>query len=267
MSKKIYLNFFIIFLSLIFILPTLHSAKLSSFDILIDIKSPTKAYITEVWDVEYDSTILNDKALFKEKIILANLDLDLFAAIDKNIRPKIFIKSFSNASIIFDETKDQININYEISDDMLTNFYETDSEIVWKFNEALMNCFVEKNLYIIPSYSKLTISAYGPLIVESTNPKGSIFKNEVVFNSFSSNEFKVLYYEKKPPKPSFLIISSENSNIFYYLIIIFVVLSLIFLLFKKQIEKSILKFVIRFSEIKPKKPKKEISIEQEFFDD
>lgn len=262
-----YKKLLFIFLLTILLLPNIYSAKLTNFDVLIDIRGPQKAFVTETWVVGYDPLVLNDKENFKQQILLANLDLDKFSKIDPNLKPKVYLKNFSNVSIIFDETKDQININYEVSDLFLQNFYETDSEIIWKFNENVLRGFIVNNLYVIPSFSKLIIKVYDPLIINDTNPKGEISKNIVTFNSFSSNELKILVYEKKPPKPSFVIIGSSDSNLFYYLIIIFIILITIILIFREPLERAVNGFVVRNSVIKPKKQKKEFAIDSEFFDD
>ncbi len=251
----------------IFIIPNIFSAKLTQFDIFIDIRGPEKAFITEEWRVEYDLTILNDKAKFKEEILLANIDLEKFKQIDPNLKPNIYLRNFSNVSIIFDETKDTININYEISDLVLQNYYETDAEILWKFNENILRNLIVNNLYVIPSNSTLSIKVYDPLVIKDPNPKGTVEKNVILWKSLSSNEIKVLAYEKKPPKPSFIIVTSQDSDIFYYLILIFIILLSIILIFKKPFEKSIKNFVVKNSVIKPKKQKKEFVIDSDFLED
>jgi hypothetical protein len=251
----------------LFIIPNIFSAKLTSFDIYIDIRGPEKAFITEEWRVEYDPTILNDKEKFKEDILLANIDLEKFVKIDPNLKPNIYLRNFSNVSIIFDESKDIISINYEISDLILQNYYETEAEILWKFNENLLRNLIVNNLYVIPSNSTLSIKVYDPLVIRDPNPKGTVEKNLISWSSLSSNEMKVLAYEKKPPKPSFIIVTSQDSDIFYYLILIFIVLLSIILIFKKPFEKSIKNFVIKNSVIKPKKQKKEFVVDSDFFED
>ncbi len=262
-NKKI----FLIMLLAIFLIPNIYSAKLTNFDISIDIRGPQKAFVTETWVVEYDSQISNDKELFKQQLLLANIDLDKFVKIDPKLRPNIYLKNYSNVSIVFDETKDIININYEVPDLFLQNYYETDEYILWKFNENVLRNLVVNNLYVIPSFSRVIIQVYNPLIISDTNPTGEITKNIVVFNSLSSNELKVLAYEKKPPKPSFVIVGSSNSNIFYYLIIIFIIVLSIILIFKEPLSKAIKKFVINNSVIKPKKQKKEFVVDSEVFED
>jgi hypothetical protein len=263
MKYKQLLIFFLVFL----FASTVYSAEITNFNITIDIKSPDKAIIKEVWDVSYNPYIYNDKVNFKNQIIAANIDLDKFEEIDPRLKPNIYLNNFSNVSIIFDETKDQININYEISDLVLENFYETEDDILWKFNENLFRSLIVNNLYVIPSNSKLSIKVYDPLVFRDTNPKAEIVDNTLYWNSFSTNQIKVLIYEKKPPKPSFVIIGSSDSNIFYYLIIVFIILLSIILIFRDSLEKSIKNFVIKNSVIKPKKQKKEYLIDSELFED
>jgi len=262
-SKKL----LVVFIFLIFLLPSIYSAKLSDFDIAIDIRGSQKAFITENWTVEYDSFVADDKEKFKEAILSANVNLEKFIDIDTRLRPNVFLKNYSDVSIIFDDSKNIITINYEISDLVLENFYETEDDILWKFNENLLRNFIVNNLYVIPSSSKISITAYDPLIITDSNPKGDVERNKIVWNSLSSNEIKLLFYEKKPPKPSFVIITSQESNIFYYLVLLFIILLSIILIFRNPLEKAIKKFVIKNSVIKPKKQKREFLIDQDFFED
>ena len=261
-----YKQILVFFLILLFS-STVYSAEISNFNINIDVKSPQKAIIKEVWDITYNPYVYNDKEIFKNQIIEANIDLDKFESINPKLVPKIYLKNFSNVSIIFDETKDQIIINYEITDLILENFYETEDDILWKFNENLFRSLIVNNLYVIPSNSKLSLKIYDPLVFRDTNPKADILDNTLYWNSFSSNQIKVLIYEKKPPKPSFVLIGSSNSDIFYYLIIVFIILLSIILIFKEPLKKSIKAFVIKNSVIKPKKQKKEYLIDSELFED
>lgn len=256
-----------IFLIILFLIPNIYSAKLTDFDILIDIRSPQKAYITESWTVSYDSQVIDDKVLFKEKILLANIDLEKTVLIDPKIKPNIYLKDFSDISIGFDEANDKITMSYEISGLLLQNYYETEEDILWKFNENILRNFVTNNLYVISADSKLTIQVYDPLVIKDPIPVGTLEKNVIYWQGISSNEMKILAYEKKPPKPSFVIVTSNESNLFYYLILVFIILIATILIFKKPLENSIQKFVINNSEIKPKKQKKEFVVDSDFFDD
>lgn len=265
MIKKIKYLFIIFFLFIL--INNVFSAQLTDFDIFVDVRSPNKGYVTETWNVEYNPDILNDKENFKEKIHLANIDLDKFVLIDPKLKPNIYLRNFSNVTINFDESKDTITINYEITDLLLQNYYETESEILWKFNENILRNLIVNNIYIISSNSRLTIKLYDPLIITDPLPKGELNRNTISWTSMSSNEIRLLAYEKKPPKPSFVLITSKDSNIFYYLILLFIIIILIILIFRKSLEKSIKQFVIKNSEIKPKKVKKEFVVESDFFDD
>jgi len=263
MNKKL----IFIILIILFLIPSIYSAKLTDFDVLIDIRSPQKAYVTENWTVSYDSMVPNDKELFKRDILLANIDLTKTILIDPKIKPNVYLRDFSNISISFDEANDNIHITYEITGLLLQNYFETEDYILWSFNENILRNFVTNNLYVIPENSKLTIQVYDPLVIEDPIPVGNVNKNVIYWQGISSNEIKVLAYEKKPPKPSFVLVTSKESNLFYYLILVFIILIAIILIFKRPLEKSIIKFVINNSEIKPKKQKKEFVIDSDFFED
>jgi hypothetical protein len=265
MIKKIKYLFIILFLFIL--VNNVFSAQLTDFDIFVDIRSPNKGYVTEIWNVEYNPDVPDDKENFKEQIYLANIDLDKFKVIDPKLKPNIYLRNFSNVTINFDDSKDIITINYEITDLLLQNYYETESEILWKFNENILRNLIVNNIYIISSNSRLTIKVYDPLIITDPLPKGEVNRNTISWSSISSNEIRVLAHEKKPPKPSFVLITSQESNIFYYLILLFIIIILVILFFRKPLEKSVKQFVIKNSEIKPRRVKKEFVVDSDFFED
>lgn len=263
MNKNI---FYFLILFLIF-QPAVYAVDLTNFDITVDVRSPQKAFVKEVWDVSYGSSNLEAREEFKQKILEANIDLDRFSEIHPNLRPNIYLRDFSKVTINFDESKDQITINYEITGVILQNFYETEDEILWKFNENILRNLITNNLYVVPSNSRLNIEIYNPLVITDISPDADYTRSLVSWTSISSNEIKLLAYEKKPPKPSFVLVRSEESDIFYYLILVFIILISIILIFKDTLEKSITRFVVKHSEIKPKGQRKEIVFEQDIFDD
>lgn len=242
-----------IFLIVIFI-STVSAASLSSYDIEITLNAQNDTHISEIWKIDYSFVYPRDLELFKENVLNANLDLEKLQSIDPNLKPHVYIKDYSDLSIGFDEFNNTIRIEYNTSDLALIKLYENEDELIWKFNNNLLNSFVLNDLYYIPKESEITINLFEPLILQPTTPDSLINGNNATFSGVSSNELNILAYEKKPPKPSFVVSNFFSKNLGFYLIFIFLIIIAI-LIFREPIEKAIQSFVIRYSEIKSDKKK------------
>lgn len=253
-----YLIILIIMMFALF-LPNLHSAQLTDFKIDIKVTSPTTANIIENWMIFYDPLDLEDLENFKNAILQANLNLETLKKIDPNIRPHIFFNKVNSVSIGFNELNNSVRIEYDISDQVLLKYFENDEELLWKFNDNLLRYFLLNDLYRISKESELIITLYEPLVIEDPVPEGEIVGNSIKWNGISSNELRLVAYEKKPPKPSFLLTNIFKTNFAFYLVFLILILFSVFILFfKPKLKKSIRAFVIKNSEIKREKEKKDI---------
>jgi len=263
MNKRYILSIVLILFSIIFILPGIHSAKITNYETSIYINGPQSTHVVENWYIETNPLYTSDLKTFKQRILEADLDPAKLILIDPNLRPHIYINIPTNFTIKFDDIKKTVTIEYTITDLAMINYFENNEEILWQFNSNMFNNFVINHLYSIPKESSLTISLYEPLTLDDSTP-GKIDDRKLILSGYSSNELKILALEKKPPKPSFFFTNvfgdMGQKGMYNYLLIVIVLIGIVFI-FRKKLKSRLQKFVIKNSVIEPKKVKKE------FFDD
>jgi len=263
MKNRYILSILLVLLSIVLILPSIHSAKLGNYEISIYINSPNSAHVIENWYIEYNYLNLKDLEQFKTRIMEANLDPTKLTAIDPNLKPHIYISQAPVPTIKYDDIKNIVTLDYSTNDQILINFFENQDEILWQFNSNLLNRFVLNDLYSIPKSSNITIWFYDPLTIDDPAP-GKIDARQLYLSGFSSNQLKILALELKPPLPSFIVLNMfkdmSQKGLYNYLIII-IILIIVMFIFRKRLRSGFKKFVISHSVIEPKKVKKD------FFED
>jgi len=265
-------KYFGILIFAIFSIMILHgnisAADLTNFDISVSIESPTSAKVVETWYVLFNT--LKDQQAFSASILAAGINVDEFAKINPKLTPHIYINKYEKLSIGFDEIHSTVRLEYDISDTCLIKYLEDDYEIIWKLNENLFKNFVMNDVYYIPKDSYIRTSTYAPLIIEAYVPSGDVLNNQLSWTAISSNELRLLAVEKKPPKPSFVLTlgfeknDSGAKNYFIIILIVLVLLAVGILFFSKPLSKSIKKFVMKHTVIKPKQKKKDL-FDYDFF--
>jgi len=247
---------FLLILILGLFLPSVHSAQLTDYNISLHIDSNTQISVVEVWNVS--AIDQNDLSNFKSEILKANLDLDKLKAIDPDLSPHVYLDKFKNVTISFDEINSSVRLSYITNGLVLEKFYENDDEILWQFNTNFLKNFLINNLYSIPDNSGITISVDSPLIIQDPLPKGIVSNNSLTWTGVSSSKLRLLLYEKKPPKPSFFLLNFSYNSKFYTFLFILILLILVGFIFRKRMSRSIKRFVVNHSVIKPEKNKEDL---------
>jgi len=263
--RRLILLFAIVFMIGLMI-PTIHSAELTDFTIDVKITSPKTAHVTENWLVSHNELDIIDLEQFKTKIIEANLDLDKLEKINSKIKPHIYLNKYYDISVGFDELANSVRLEYNITDLALERFFENDSEILWILNDNLLKFFLVNDQYYIPKGSALNITVYEPLVLQTPVPEGKIQDRTLIWSGVASNELRLTATEKKPPKPSFFLTNIIENSGFYYFVIILILVIVIVLAFREPLGRSIKKFVIKYSEIKSEKKKKDL-FDTDFLDE
>ena len=249
-----------LFIALLFT-PTINSAKLTDFNITINVTSPNSATVVETWNIIYNYADKQDFYEMKQKIINASLDLAKLQLIDPQITPHVYLNKFDDFKISFNDVDNTLRLEYDIPDLVLLNYFENDDQILWKFNENILKNFISNDLFYFPDTSKMSLVVYSPLVLEDPIPTGTITDNKLTWSGFTTNEIKVLALEKKPPKPSFVVSNifkdMSPKGLYNYLIIIFLLVIIVFI-FKKRLRLIFKKFIIEHSYIEPKKPRKDL---------
>jgi len=259
MSKKYLL---VILLVLFLSMPVYSAVSLKDFDISINISSPEKTTVRENWNVIYETQ--EDLADLKKEILSASLSLEKLENINPDINPHIYIdkKNIKGFTISFDEIDAQISMEYVLSDLSLIKFLDYQDQIIWKFNENLLNQFVISGVFNIPKDSQISITLYDPLTIGDVVPKSDITGRTIIWNGLSSNEVKILAVERKPPEPTFVIsniFSKDYLNKSYFnILFILLIIVLVLLVFRNKVSSGIKKVITKHSVIKPRKQINEI---------
>jgi hypothetical protein len=245
----------LVLLMVLFFINGISATEINDFDIVIDVRSPNSATITEKWKVSVENE--NDLISFKESILAANVDLIKLEAINKNLKPHIYINKFSKLSVEFDEIDLVVKLEYSTEDVILIKYLDYEDQIIWEFNENLLSNFVESGLYHIPKNSRIKVFINHPLIIGDVLPKGTLENNSINWTGISTNEIRLLAIEKKIPLATFNVSDFFNKvylkGVFYYTMIAIIFIILVLLLFKKKVSKGIKSFVRKHSIIKQKK--------------
>lgn len=241
----------------LFLLMPVYAVSLKNFDISINISSPEKATIIELWDVEVSSE--KDLSNFKNSILKNSSNLEELRKINLDLNPHIFIEesNIRNFAISFDDFAKKIRLEYTITDKCLINFLDYQDQIIWELNDHLFNQFIITGVFNIPTGSQISIALYDPLLIGDVVPTANITGRTILWGGSSSNEIRLLAIEKKPPKPTFVfsnLFSKDYLNKSYFTVLfILLIIVLILLVFKNKVSSGIKKFVTKHSVIKPRK--------------
>ena len=252
----------LILIGVLFLLMPVYSLSLDSFDISVEVYSPTNSKVIEIWKINYGD--LSELSDFKSKILKSSTDLIELQKINPDITPHIYINEdkIKNIKISFDEVNASLRIEYELSDLSLIKYLDYQDQIIWRFNENLFRQFVVNGLFNIPKESQVEISLYDPLIIGDISPQATQNNRNIIWSGISTNELRLIAIEKKPPKPTFVvsnIFSKDYLNKSYFTVLfIILIIVLILLIFRNRVNNGIKKFITKHSVIKPRKQINEI---------
>lgn len=244
-------------LLVLFLLTPVYAVSLKNFDISINVTSPEKATIVEIWDVDVSSE--KDLSDFKHAILKNSSNLEELRKINPDLNPHIFIdeKNIRNLAVSFDDLEKKIRLEYIITDKCLNMFLDYQDQIIWELNNHLFSQFIITGVFNIPTGSQISVILYDPLLIGDVVPNAKITGRTILWGGSSSNEIRVLAIEKKPPKPSFVfsnLFSKDYLNKSYFTVLfILLIIVLILLIFKNQVSSGIKKFITKHSVIKPRK--------------